>query len=34
MTRQKRKNEIILINDYKYYEKNNVKEMESLNNEQ
>ena len=32
ITRQKRKNEIILINDYKYYEKNNVKEMESLNN--
>ena len=34
MTRQKRKNEIILINGYKYYEKNNVKEIESLNNEQ
>ena len=32
ITRQKRKNEIILINDYKYYEKNNVKEMEYFNN--
>ena len=31
-TRQKRKNEIILINDYKYYSKNNFKEMESFNN--
>ena len=32
LTRQKRKNEIILINDYKYYSKNNFKEMESFNN--
>ena len=32
ITRQKRKNEITLINDYKYYEKNNVKEMMSLQN--
>ena len=25
--RQKRKNEIIIINDYKYYSQNNIKEM-------